>query len=170
MATSEIQRLRITFDYYGLTLISILPCKMWDGVTHPFPNVNGVWRWTSKFVAQITTDDHFQVQGFQLCPVTQDGDMATWRIHQIAVLSPDIRKTPSLWLQKGLCCARTALWRATYFKAIACPLLPLRQCEAHTTTSRCAGHVLSATIDGHQRSECDLAAMLLRLTRPHCAI
>ena len=56
-----------------------------------------------------------------------------------------------------------------FVSPIAFPLRPLRQCDAHTTASRRPGHALSVTIGDHQRSECDLTAMLLRLRRLHYA-
>ena len=72
------------------------------------------------------------------------------------------KKRSSVWLQQGRCCGRTALWRANFVSPIALPLWPLRQYDAHTTTSRRPGHALSATIG-------DLTVMLLRHMRPHYA-
>ena len=45
----------ITFDTsMGAWICNCIHCKMWDGITYPFPNFNGttveVWEWVSNFI------------------------------------------------------------------------------------------------------------------------
>ena len=51
------------FYWHGLTLIlawinNDIHCKVWDEITHPFPNFNGVavevWEWISNFIPHFT--------------------------------------------------------------------------------------------------------------------
>ena len=62
-------------------------------------------------------------------------------------------KHPSVSLQWGPCCARTALWDGA--------------CCQMTTTLQHPGHALSATNGDHRRSECYLTRMLIQLRRLH---
>ena len=64
-AITEFQHIWGPFYYHGLTLIPVwsrnrMPSKVWDEITHLFPNFNGitieVWEWMSNCISRFIMD------------------------------------------------------------------------------------------------------------------